>query len=180
MVKEDVIYKRLRLFVFLLVIFALFWFSDSIYLFYDMNKLIFTIIGFTILMLFVAYLIFNQSFAKDIFKDSLKGIDTFDSFNTKDTKDAKWGEKEDTKTKRKPKAETKRSVSGYMKRMIAAKQGWNCGNCNRVLQAAFEVDHIISLSRGGSNEESNLIALCRDCHGEKTFRERTVTHHSLS
>ena len=37
--------------------------------------------------------------------------------------------------------------------------------------AAEEVHHIVPLSEGGSNEEKNLMGLCRSCH-EKIHRER--------
>jgi 5-methylcytosine-specific restriction protein A len=59
-----------------------------------------------------------------------------------------------------------------MKKWVAAKQEWRCGECKLLLEAAYEVDHIVPLAAGGSNEESNLRALCRRCHGLKTFRER--------
>lgn len=66
----------------------------------------------------------------------------------------------------------KRNVNGYKKRLIAAKQNWKCGNCKNLLDPAFEVDHIIALSEGGTNNDDNLVCLCRNCHGLKTFRER--------
>ena len=37
--------------------------------------------------------------------------------------------------------------------------------------AAEEVHHIVPLSEGGSNEEKNLMSLCRSCH-EKIHRKR--------
>ena len=39
------------------------------------------------------------------------------------------------------------------------------------LPAWFEVDHKIRLDRGGTNEVDNLVAYCRNCHGEKTAME---------
>lgn len=33
---------------------------------------------------------------------------------------------------------------------------------------AVEVDHIIPLTKGGTEDESNLQGLCKDCHEEKT------------
>ena len=66
---------------------------------------------------------------------------------------------------------TKRSVSETKKKFVAAKQGWKCENCKRQLPAWFEVDHKIRLEYGGSNHIDNLVALCRDCHGEKTAIE---------
>jgi len=66
---------------------------------------------------------------------------------------------------------TKRSVSETKKKYVAAQQGWKCGNCGKQLPAWFEVDHKIRLEHGGSNHIDNLVALCRDCHGEKTAME---------
>jgi hypothetical protein len=66
---------------------------------------------------------------------------------------------------------TKRSVSETKKKFVAAQQGWKCGHCGKQLPAWFEVDHKIRLEYGGSNHIDNLVALCRDCHGEKTAME---------
>ena len=67
---------------------------------------------------------------------------------------------------------TKRSVSETKKKFVAANQNWLCGDCKHQLPAWFEVDHVIALHNGGSNEVSNLVALCRDCHGKKTAMDR--------
>lgn len=69
------------------------------------------------------------------------------------------------------KQSTKRSVSETKKKFVAAKQNWHCGNCRKQLPAWFEVDHTVRLEHGGSNHVDNLVALCRDCHGEKTAME---------
>tara|TARA_Y100000992_G_scaffold231023_1_gene162163 strand:- start:5185 stop:5772 length:588 start_codon:yes stop_codon:yes gene_type:complete len=66
---------------------------------------------------------------------------------------------------------TKRSVSETKKKFIASQQHWKCGNCSIQLPAWFEVDHKVKLEHGGSNHISNLVALCRDCHGKKTTME---------
>ena len=66
---------------------------------------------------------------------------------------------------------TKRSVSETKKKFVAASQNWLCGDCRVQLPAWFEVDHVIALHNGGTNEVNNLVALCRDCHGEKTAIE---------
>ena len=70
------------------------------------------------------------------------------------------------------KGTTKRSVSETKKKFVAANQNWLCGDCKRQLPAWFEVDHVIALHNGGSNEVSNLVALCRECHGKKTAMDR--------
>jgi hypothetical protein len=66
---------------------------------------------------------------------------------------------------------TKRSVSETKKKYIASQQNWKCAKCSVQLPAWFEVDHKIRLEHGGSNHISNLVAYCRDCHGEKTALE---------
>ena len=66
---------------------------------------------------------------------------------------------------------TKRSVSETKKKYVAAQQDWKCKHCNSQLDAWYEVDHIIRLEHGGSNHVTNLVALCRNCHGKKTTLE---------
>jgi 5-methylcytosine-specific restriction endonuclease McrA len=66
---------------------------------------------------------------------------------------------------------TKRSVSETKKKFVASKQSWKCGKCNSQLNHTFEIDHITRLEYGGTNDVDNLIALCRNCHGEKTAME---------
>lgn len=66
---------------------------------------------------------------------------------------------------------TKRSVSETKKKYVASMQNWKCGHCNDQLNHTFEIDHKRRLEYGGSNEVDNLIALCRNCHGEKTAME---------
>jgi 5-methylcytosine-specific restriction protein A len=60
----------------------------------------------------------------------------------------------------------KRSVSGLMKKKVGAKQMWRCNRCSTTLDETYEVNHIIPLEEGGTNQESNLEALCRTCHGK--------------
>lgn len=71
-----------------------------------------------------------------------------------------------------PSSSTKRSVSETKKKYVASQQNWKCGHCQSQLNAWFEVDHIKSLEHGGDNHVSNLVALCRECHGKKTALER--------
>lgn len=59
------------------------------------------------------------------------------------------------------------------KRIVACRNEWRCAHCKRLLNAAFEVDHIKALEEGGSNDlETNAQALCSNCHGIKTQKER--------
>ena len=66
---------------------------------------------------------------------------------------------------------TKRSVSETKKKYVASQQDWKCKHCKCKLPAWFEVDHVIRLEYGGSNNVDNLVALCRNCHGKKTAME---------
>lgn len=62
----------------------------------------------------------------------------------------------------------KRSVSETKKKYVAAQQGWKCNMCNQQLTHTFQVDHKVDLQFGGSNDVSNLAALCNNCHANKT------------
>ena len=66
---------------------------------------------------------------------------------------------------------TKRSVSESKKRLVAYQQNWLCKKCGEMLPATYEIDHIVRLDRGGTNELSNLAALCPSCHRQKTLLE---------
>lgn len=77
-----------------------------------------------------------------------------------------------TKTNTNTNEKEKRNVSGLMKKRIAASQEWKCGSCKQTLDETYEVDHRIALFNGGSNDPSNLVALCPHCHRKKTVDER--------
>lgn len=64
-----------------------------------------------------------------------------------------------------------RKVSDQVKKQVAADQEWNCAICGERLKASYEVDHIVALEDGGSNNIDNLRAVCRNCHGDKTVNE---------
>ena len=66
---------------------------------------------------------------------------------------------------------TKRSVSETKKKYVASIQDWKCGHCNNKLTHTFEIDHKVRLEHGGGNDPSNLVALCRECLGQKTASE---------
>ena len=66
----------------------------------------------------------------------------------------------------------KRKVSETTKKIVAANQQWKCARCGELLTAFYEIDHIIGLWRGGTNDPSNLQALHRECHAAKGAYER--------
>jgi len=77
----------------------------------------------------------------------------------------------------KPVSATKRNVSESRKKLVASSQDWKCGRCGKKLEYNFQVDHIVRLQYGGSNELDNLTALCPDCHSKKTILEN-LEHNS--
>ena len=46
--------------------------------------------------------------------------------------------------------------------------GGCCASCKKEINKVFDIDHIIPLSEGGSNDCENLQVLCKPCHFEKT------------
>jgi hypothetical protein len=98
--------------------------------------------------------------------------ETFQSFVTHVLSPAPRGEPATESPRLRVRTSSKRSVSGLMKKKVAADQSWKCGHCAAVLDESYEVDHKLALDYGGTNDRSNLIALCRNCHGKKTMAER--------
>lgn len=65
-----------------------------------------------------------------------------------------------------------RNVSERTKKLVAGGQQWTCAICRNLLPATYEVDHIVRLEYGGSNDMENLQALCPNCHRYKTMTEK--------
>lgn len=66
----------------------------------------------------------------------------------------------------------KRTLTSADKKYVASLQEWKCAWCKQSLPARFEVDHIVQFADGGSDEVSNLQALCPNCHSDKTEHDR--------
>lgn len=57
-------------------------------------------------------------------------------------------------------------------RIVGARQGWRCKECNELLPANYHLDHIVPLWKGGSNDiETNAQVLCVPCHATKSLEE---------
>jgi hypothetical protein len=65
----------------------------------------------------------------------------------------------------------RQKISKEMRQYIANKQKNTCGKCKLGLSLHFQIDHIIGLQFGGTNAESNLMALCCECHAIKSVAE---------
>lgn len=51
---------------------------------------------------------------------------------------------------------------------IAQDQDWKCHYCKcQLWEATATIEHVIPLSRGGSNHRSNKVAACRPCNEER-------------
>lgn len=57
-----------------------------------------------------------------------------------------------------------------IKQRVMIRDGFSCQLCGRT-GGSLQVDHIIPLEQGGSNNDSNLQVLCVDCHKQKTTDE---------
>lgn len=58
---------------------------------------------------------------------------------------------------------------------ILRRDGYICQSCRKPeIEPRLEVDHIIPLSQGGKDIDSNLQTLCEVCHAAKTQREQKM------
>ena len=67
--------------------------------------------------------------------------------------------------------EKRKKISKEVRQLIVEKQGKACGECKLILTPYFQLDHIIGLQFGGTDDESNLMALCCECHSIKSISE---------
>jgi hypothetical protein len=65
----------------------------------------------------------------------------------------------------------RKKISKGVRQKIAENQQNKCGECKQILTPFFHLDHIVGLQFGGTDEESNLMALCYECHTKKTMCE---------
>jgi hypothetical protein len=56
-------------------------------------------------------------------------------------------------------------ISKEIKQQVFERDGNKCQACGAVLKPSLaEIHHSLPISKGGTNELSNLITLCRNCH----------------
>lgn len=70
---------------------------------------------------------------------------------------------------------------GELRWRIFHRDGYQCTDCGaRGAEAELTIDHIVPVSRGGTNAEHNLTTLCRSCNSRKGARppvHRPPIHH---
>jgi hypothetical protein len=94
-----------------------------------------------------------EKIAKDFYKGPCK--------NNRNNSEVQWNNQQ----------RNARRVNNTVKKVIASNQKWQCGRCYNLLDASYEIDHVIPLYKGGTNNMDNLMALCRNCHGNKTIED---------
>ena len=68
----------------------------------------------------------------------------------------------------------RRKFDAHTKRLVAARAGWRCAACGELLDETYELDHVVSLHRGGEDAVENLQPLHASCHRKKTVREEAA------
>jgi 5-methylcytosine-specific restriction endonuclease McrA len=64
-----------------------------------------------------------------------------------------------------------RNVPSRVRKTVAYDQAYCCSGCHELLPPGYQVDHVVSLDAGGTNDPSNLRAMCVACHDTKTGQE---------
>ena len=68
-------------------------------------------------------------------------------------------------------APTKRFANRTQRRALLIIQDFKCALCGCELTGCFDCDHIVPASLGGETVLSNMQALCKICHYEKTSHD---------
>lgn len=58
---------------------------------------------------------------------------------------------------------------GKIRQAIFDRDGWRCVYCG-ASEGPFECDHIFPISRGGTNDKSNLATACKPCNRSKAAK----------
>jgi len=114
------------------------------------------------------YNIINPYIKKNFSLDTLNNISNISSDKTNISINNEISQNNNNKKDSK----YKRNVSETKKKHVAAGQHWKCENCSKELDASFEVHHKKPLYLGGDNTVENLVALCRNCHGIETVKDK--------
>uniref|UniRef100_A0A6C0HKE4 C2H2-type domain-containing protein n=1 Tax=viral metagenome TaxID=1070528 RepID=A0A6C0HKE4_9ZZZZ len=65
----------------------------------------------------------------------------------------------------------RKQIKKETRKEVVDDQQNKCGRCEEELSSCFQIDHIVGIQFGGTNEKSNLMALCCECHARKSIAE---------
>lgn len=66
----------------------------------------------------------------------------------------------------------RRKLPAALRRQVVAEQWALCDACHDPLEAVTaEIDHVVPVAVGGTDDRENLHALCPNCHARKTRSE---------
>lgn len=71
----------------------------------------------------------------------------------------------------KPMKTRRRKITPFLRSKIKESQNHACNICSLPLSEYFQIDHMIALQYGGTDDEQNLQALCCECHAKKSIIE---------
>lgn len=85
---------------------------------------------------------------------------------------------------------TERDISPALRAKILARDGYTCQVCgagagephplNPKRKVRLQIDHIVPVSEGGSNEEDNLRVLCSVCNEGRSNLDLSITERSIN
>ena len=71
----------------------------------------------------------------------------------------------------------KRNMSPKLRFEILRRDGFTCQYCGKTgTEKELEIDHVVPFSKGGTNDEGNLITSCFDCNRGKRDTEIIPSH----
>ena len=65
----------------------------------------------------------------------------------------------------------RKQIKKETRKEVVDDQQNKCGRCAEELSSCFQIDHIVGIQFGGTNDKSNLMALCCECHARKSIAE---------
>lgn len=57
---------------------------------------------------------------------------------------------------------------------LFSRQKWKCANCNCCIRNGYHIDHIYPVSKGGTNQISNIQLLCQPCNSRKSAKDPMI------
>ena len=106
----------------------------------------------------------KESINHSIISDLIKFVD---GFELKITWFILW-----TDTKKSSQKNKRRAISGKTRQNVLMRDNYTCQICGATVKdgAKLEIDHLVPVSKGGTNDENNLQVLCQQCNREKHNR----------